>query len=173
MIWKLLIISYQLYFLRISKDWNKWMNEWMNEWNLYLFSENEINIITKLKSKSRNKRIESKLKLIKNILDQLKNYFTILQTLHLQLGKNQFFICPLNLVLNVNDFIFGGSLFHILYILEQSNFYRRKLQYYDVWLWYHMVVFLRLFLAWKYSSYMKSWLCFLFYKFQLLKFVIS
>ena len=132
------------------------MNEWMNEWNLYLFSENKINIITKLKSKSRNKRIESKLKLIKNILEQLKNYFTILQTLHLQLGKNQFFICSSNLVLNVNDFILGGSLFHILYILEQSNFYRRKLQYYDVWLWYHMVVFLRLFLAWKYSSYMKS-----------------
>ena len=33
------------------------MNEWwmMNEWNLYLFSENDVNIITKLKCWNRKK----------------------------------------------------------------------------------------------------------------------
>ena len=30
-------------------QWWSWSHEWMNEWNLYLFSENRINIITKLK----------------------------------------------------------------------------------------------------------------------------
>ena len=28
---------------------NEWVNEWMNEWNLCLFSENDINVISKLK----------------------------------------------------------------------------------------------------------------------------
>ena len=42
------------------------------------------------------------------------NYLTILQTLHLQLGPNHVLINSLNFVIDVNDFIFVGSLFHIL-----------------------------------------------------------
>ena len=41
-------------------------------------------------------------------------YLAILQTLHLQLVSNHVLIYSLNLVIDVNDFIFGGSLFHIL-----------------------------------------------------------
>ena len=43
-----------------------------------------------------------------------KNYLTILQTLHLQLGPNHVLINSLNSVIDVNDFIFAESLFHIL-----------------------------------------------------------
>ena len=42
------------------------------------------------------------------------NYLTILQTLHLQLSPNQVLVNSLNFVIYVNDFIFVGSLFHIL-----------------------------------------------------------
>ena len=61
------------------------------------------------------------------------------------------------------DFIFVGSLFYILSPrLERSNFYRCKLQYYKVWLWYHVVLFLSLVFKWKDSSDMKNWYCLLF-----------
>ena len=37
-----------------------------------------------------------------------------MHTLHLQLGLNHVLIYSLNFVIDVNDFIFVGSLFHIL-----------------------------------------------------------
>ena len=44
----------------------------------------------------------------------LKKYFTVLRTLHLQLGPNHILIYSLNFVIDVNNFIFVGSLFYIL-----------------------------------------------------------
>ena len=48
------------------------------------------------------------------MLKPLKKYLTIPQMLHLQLGSNHVLIYSLNFVIDVNDFIFVGSLFHIL-----------------------------------------------------------
>ena len=92
-----------------------------------------------------------------------------------KLEKNAKDICyRLYIVMDIYDFIFVGSLFHILSPrLERSNFYRHKSQYYKVWLWYHVVLFLSLLFKWKDSSDMRNWYCLLFLKFQLLKFVIS
>lgn len=54
------------------------------------------------------------MKYIITVYQRKQNYLNILQTLHLELGPNYVFIYFLNFVIDVNDFMFVGSLFHDL-----------------------------------------------------------
>ena len=84
-----------------------------DEWwwfDLYSFSENDVNIIIRLKFKTARYGSNQN----KNLYKKYIFHLITLPMLHFTLGTSHVLLYFLNLVLDVSDFIFAGSLLLIL-----------------------------------------------------------